>query len=456
MNLNPSPSTCDVAIVGGGIAGLAAAIEAAGAGRGVTLFDARSTLGGRARTHTRDGYLLNEGAHALYVDGAANAFLRELGCEPAGVTPDAGRGIGVDGSLEGRFPTTPWALLRTPLLRGDRLAMGKLFARLGKLDPADFADRTVEQAVHDLLGTGRAARLGAALFRLSTYSNSPATTSADAGIRQLQMSVDGGVRYLHGGWQTIVNSLAHVARTRGVDIRTGVKVTEVAPTDDGRHHLRTTTSTTTNESDDDDTNGNTTSITADNVVVAGTPQLAATLLGDSAPVTRQWAADATPAAVACLDVGVSDDWRGHVPFALGIDTPTYLSVHAPVADLAPSGHSLIHVMHYLPASDTPDADRSRAMCDALLDRVRPNWRQVADHVSFRPHLVAASDQPRATSNGLAGRPPVTVPDAHGLFVAGDWVGPEGSLVDAPIASGRAAGRAAAQHARAPAAAGSRS
>lgn len=31
-----------------------------------------------------------EGPDALYVDGAAAGFLRELGCEPRGCVPDAG------------------------------------------------------------------------------------------------------------------------------------------------------------------------------------------------------------------------------------------------------------------------------------------------------------------------------------------------------------------------------
>jgi pyruvate/2-oxoglutarate dehydrogenase complex dihydrolipoamide dehydrogenase (E3) component len=35
-----------------------------------------------------------------------------------------------------------------------------------------------------------------------------------------------------------------------------------------------------------------------------------------------------------------------------------------------------------------------------------------------------------------------VPDLSGVFVAGDWVGPQGLLADAAFASGRAAGLAA--------------
>jgi pyruvate/2-oxoglutarate dehydrogenase complex dihydrolipoamide dehydrogenase (E3) component len=38
---------------------------------------------------------------------------------------------------------------------------------------------------------------------------------------------------------------------------------------------------------------------------------------------------------------------------------------------------------------------------------------------------------------------VAVPDLARVYVAGDWVGPDGMLADAAFASGRAAGRAAA-------------
>lgn len=45
--------------------------------------------------------------------------------------------------------------------------------------------------------------------------------------------------------------------------------------------------------------------------------------------------------------------------------------------------------------------------------------------------------------GLRGRPVATVEDRPGAFLAGDWVGPEGLLADAAVASGVASGRAAA-------------
>ena len=82
-----------VAVVGGGWAGLAAAVEATRAGHAVTLFEAARTLGGRARrVLADDGLVLDNGQHILI--GAYRATLALM------------RGLGVD--LDA-------ALLRLPL-----------------------------------------------------------------------------------------------------------------------------------------------------------------------------------------------------------------------------------------------------------------------------------------------------------------------------------------------------
>jgi len=415
-----------LAVIGGGLAGLSAAIEAAKCGAEATLYDARESLGGRARTRVRDGFQLNEGAHALYVDGEAMAFLRELGCEPAGGVPAASGGIGIDGALAGPLPSGAWSLLRTPLLRGERVNFGRLFAKLARLDASDFAEMTVNAAVAELLGHGRASRLGHALFRLSTYGNDPGCASADAGIMQLKYALAGGVRYLDGGWQTIVDSLRTEAVAHGVIIEAGAKVNEVR-SHDGGTELQV--------------NGSTHAYQA-TILAPGSPRLAGQLLGPVAPATACWAASARPSTVASLDVGLGVEWGPGPTFALGIDEPLYLSVHAPVASLADAGQALVHVSRYQKPDETPDTERDRRACEELLDRVRPGWREDAVHVGFHRRLVAASDQPRAERGGLGGRPGPGVPGMTDVYVAGDWVGPEGLLADASIASGRAAARLA--------------
>jgi phytoene dehydrogenase-like protein len=50
---------------------------------------------------------------------------------------------------------------------------------------------------------------------------------------------------------------------------------------------------------------------------------------------------------------------------------------------------------------------------------------------------------RARNGGLAGRPAITATGVPGVLLAGDWVGPEGMLVDASFSSGHAAGLRAA-------------
>ena len=57
-------------------------------------------------------------------------------------------------------------------------------------------------------------------------------------------------------------------------------------------------------------------------------------------------------------------------------------------------------------------------------------------------MTAASALPTATNGGLAGRPRVTDTGIHNVFIAGDWVGEEGHLADAAIATGKAAAEAA--------------
>ena len=65
---NGKPSSSQITIVGGGLAGLTAAITCAEGGANVSLLEAHATLGGRARSS--DGpYKANFGPHALYKDG---------------------------------------------------------------------------------------------------------------------------------------------------------------------------------------------------------------------------------------------------------------------------------------------------------------------------------------------------------------------------------------------------
>jgi squalene-associated FAD-dependent desaturase len=72
-----------VAVIGGGWAGLAAAVELTAAGAGVTLFEAGRSLGGRARSALIDGRPLDNGQHILLgAYGETLALMRRVGADP--------------------------------------------------------------------------------------------------------------------------------------------------------------------------------------------------------------------------------------------------------------------------------------------------------------------------------------------------------------------------------------
>ncbi len=349
----------------------------------------------------------------MYRSGAAWELFGDLGVTPSGATPDVRGAIAVDGDRVGPLPVGVMTLLRSPIIAGSRTRFGRFFAGLGKIDPVSFGNVTGEAAIAQLVGGGQGAKLLESLFRLAAYSNDPEHASADALLLQLKDGNDTPVLYLDGGWQNLVDSVLAVAISRGVEIRYDTKVDAVTEHGDGV-----------------EVRAGDTLLGARTAVIAGlNPAGVAGLLPSVPSVVEGWVQAARPATAATLDVGLPEPWGSGPDFALGLDKPLHLSVHAPVARLAPEGACLVQVARYQHPDEEVDFDRDRAECETLLDVVRPGWRDVADHVGFNRRLVAAQDQPQASRGGMAGRPGVALPDHHRVFVAGDWVGPEGVLVD---------------------------
>ena len=80
--------------------------------------------------------------------------------------------------------------------------------------------------------------------------------------------------------------------------------------------------------------------------------------------------------------------------------------------------------------------------EGCLDRLQPGWRSHILTRRFLPSMTVSYSLPLASENGLAGRPGVTSAGQPNIFLAGDWVGPEGQLADASAASARAAAQRA--------------
>jgi len=130
-------------VVGGGLAGLAAALELADAGREVTLVEARPTLGGAVQTlPAREGEPVpppDNGQHiALGACTEYLAFLRRIGQAGAvGRRPLALPVVDESGRVA-ILGAGAWRLLRyRHVSLADRLAVGRVVRRLAGLDPAE-------------------------------------------------------------------------------------------------------------------------------------------------------------------------------------------------------------------------------------------------------------------------------------------------------------------------------
>jgi phytoene dehydrogenase-like protein len=148
---------------------------------------------------------------------------------------------------------------------------------------------------------------------------------------------------------------------------------------------------------------------------------------------------------ACLDVALRALPRPAHRFALGLDRPTYYSVHSAAARLAPDGVAVVHLMKYLGNCPSARAPEVETELEADLDQLQPGWRGLVVARRFLPGLLAASALPRADEGGLTGRPDVGAAGPAGVFLAGDWVGPHGQLADAAGASARRAADAVLAH-----------
>ncbi len=410
----------DVLVIGGGIAGLCAAAEVANAGHGVEVLDAHA-IGGRARTTDVGGYLLNVGPHAVYLGGPLYAQLTEWGIDVPGGTPLTDEGYLSVGEELHRFPGGPRSLLTTSALGvRSKVRAGKLLAGLAKLDTRRLVGRTVSEWIADQPADLRQFLL--ALVRVSSYTDLPDEFDAGAAVAQIVMSATTGVRYIDGGWQTIVDGLRRFVEAHGGVVREGAQVSGIAPGSDGVDvHLADGTTRRARRV----------------VLAAGGPELVARLAGR--PVAG---ADrlGPPVEAACLDLGLRT--VPSKPFILGGDRPLYLSLHAPTAALAPGGGAVLSMMRYLrPGSPAPDHAATRRELRALAAMAGVGNDDIV-HYRYLARMTVYHGVPLARHGGLAGRPSIDAFGSSDVSIAGDWVGPVGMLADAAAASGRAAGRRA--------------
>jgi phytoene dehydrogenase-like protein len=414
-----------VAVVGGGIAGLIAAIALARGGATVTLFERASALGGRATSRVEEGFVFNQGPHALYNAGKFAESLAAFGVAVTGGPPDFREAVAIWGNDRHPLPRNFATIAAgAPLNFAERIRMLRLFTMLPHLDLYAWRGRPFSEYAGGLPARPRALVL--ALTRLSTYAHAPDALDAAAALAQIQLAAK-GVVYIDGGWGALVEGLANVARAAGVDIKLASPVVIINRAA-GKWRLGLDAATP---------------FIAEAVVLAAPPAAAAALLPTSALLAAA-VREAAPIRAISLDYALRRLPEPNATFALGIDKPLYYSVHSASARLAPTGGALLHASRYLAPEEAADAEKVGEVT-ALVSRMQPGFEAEVVASARLIGMPVAYDFPRASAAGRMA--PIALDDAPGVFLAGDWVGESAMLSDASAKSAREAAGYALAHVR---------
>jgi phytoene dehydrogenase-like protein len=421
MDTMTTVDQANIVIVGGGLAGLAAACYLGRAGRSVALFEKASVLGGRGRSQDRDGYIMNIGAHAVYEKSAAAEVLRELGVRFTSGSPQ-----GICSALGGKLyeaPVGPLSLLRTGLLdRAEKWEAAGALLDLTRLDPAEVANVTLAEWLDRKTQRPRVRKLIEASVRTATYTNAPDQLSMAVAVEQTRQAM-GTIHYVDGGWQTLVDGLANTARSTGVRLVTGVGATSVERIEDG-YTVRLDNGTT---------------YRAASVVLALPPRDASRLVdGGHNTTLGRWAEADVPVKAAILDLGLRRLPRPDNRVVMDLDRPLFLTVQSEFSKVAPAGRTLLYAIKYKRPGEPSDAEADRKMLEEWLDLTQPGWREEVEQRSYLPDMTIYHGLASVAQGGTAERPAPEVPGTPGLYVAGDWVGPRGILAAASLWSARLA------------------
>ncbi len=417
--------TSNVAIIGGGMAGLAAGIRLARGGVPVTVFERSAGSGGRARSTHEHGFDINLGPHALYP--GAEAALAELGIHVEGGRPGT-KGIALSSGRRHILPAGPGSILRSGYLGPrQKVRAGLAFKAVLETKPESLRGRTLADWIGEIGGDGKVRALLESYFRLGTYANAPHLLDAEIALRHFQDGAK-GVLYADGGWGRIADAMRRRLEQEGGTLRAGARIEALAP-GDGCWGLRLASGET---------------FAAAGVIIATPPKDAAKLLeGCGPPAIAQELRSLIPATVATLDAGVARLPRPGATLALGMDRPLYFQVHSAYAKLAGPGTHLLSAAMYLPVDEAVDPGAVREELEAMMDGLQPGWRDLRLTDRFLPSLAASCAIP------VAGRtlPAVDGAGLPGVYLAGDWVRSNTMLAESSLRSAHEASQLAARQVR---------
>ncbi|MEU9170850.1 FAD-dependent oxidoreductase [Streptomyces sp. NPDC048420] len=357
-----------ITVIGGGLAGLTAAITAAEAGAKVTIHEAHHTLGGRART-AEGQYRTNDGPHALYSGGPHWSWLRQRDL----VGPLA------------PIPPLEAARLRLRhkgvLRRTPPFAMLKLLRRSAQQAPVDmdFLSWATEQAGEE------GARAAAHYSAVALFHHDPGALSAAFVQERLRRAtkLPPEAQYPRGGWASVVDRMAARAWNLGVRMETLSRV-DTLPTDTP-------------------------------VVVATSLDAARRLLGDD---SLTWPSGRTT----LVDLALRSR-RGDAFAVSDLDSPGWIErFTAQDRSLAPAGEQL--VQGQIPIAPHESKADGVARAEQLLDLAFEGWRE---RVTWRREAVAGGRTGAVDLPGTSWRDRPAVDRGDGVYLAGDQVAAPGVL-----------------------------
>ena len=258
------------------------------------------------------------------------------------------------------------------------------------------------------------------LARTFVYSTALDLVSAELFVEKFQRALRHPVHYVDGGWRTLVDGLRAAAERAGARIVSNVQVESV---EIGNGHARSVRLR----------DGSV--VRASTVVVATSPRDAAKLVdGGEHPAMRQIVEGLIPARIACLDVALNRLPVPGRPIVQDLDGPRFMSAQSVYLRVAPEGAALIISFKQLDPRHPGDPREDERDLEDLLDAAQPGWHDALVKRQYLPRIEAVGTLPTAREGGFAGRPDPRVTGLDNLYLAGDWVGPEGFLVDASMAS----------------------
>jgi squalene-associated FAD-dependent desaturase len=325
-----------VVIVGGGLAGITAAVALAQAKHEVTLLEAKPRLGGATMSFNRDGLVIDTGQHVfLRCCTAYRGLLDRLGMAAhAPLQPRFDVTVVAPGKravMKRRRVPAPLhmlpALLGYPFLNTRerlRLALAALaFRRLDQADPktdelrlgdwleAHGQDERTRRVLWDLFsvsslnvpGDDASLALAAVVVKTGLLGDADA---ADIGVPTLPLGE------LHG------TAAARVLGKLGATVRLQAKVAAIDPAGEGKFHVKLARS----DDEADDAAGEATDLAADAVVLAVPHDQAAKLIPAGALPAQAVDGWAGLGAAPIVNVHVIYDKKVmDVPFAAGVDSP---------------------------------------------------------------------------------------------------------------------------------------